>query len=294
MQTKIDNSLNNRKNKIFFSIITVNLNNNKGLKKTVDSIFNQNYSNYELIIIDGLSDDGSRTYLNTLHNSKIIIISEKDNGIYEAMNKGIRLSQGSYLIFMNSGDIFYDNNVLTSAAQFIQPNVRIAVGISAYQTKDKRLYPPVKQPYWYWFLNNGIRHQSAFIARIAFDEAGFYNENNRIVSDHEFFLIALGINRMTYQTLPVVVSSYEGAGISGNTSDSRHVKEFESIFERHIPSFVMQHYRENESLLKGGKMAEKFKLVNRTKTGKLLIGPFLLTVYVIILFLTPILKNKRI
>lgn len=294
MQTKIANSYSNSENNLFFSVITVNLNNKKGLKKTIDSVFNQTYSNYELIIIDGLSDDGSRTYLNTLHNSKIVKISEKDNGIYEAMNKGIRLSRGSYLIFMNSGDIFYDNNVLKSAAQFIKPSVRVAVGISAYQKKDKILYPPVKQPYWFWFLYNGIRHQSAFIARTAFDEAGFYNENNRIVSDHEFFLIALGIKRMTYQTLPIIVSSYEGAGISGDTSDSRHIKEFESIFERNIPSFVMQHFIENESILKGGKMAEKFKLVNLTKTGKLLIGPFLLIVYVIILFLTPILKNKRI
>lgn len=290
MQAEYTTSLDNQKNNYFFSIITVNLNNKIGLQNSVESVLSQTYTNFELIIVDGFSDDGSRAYLDSIKNSKIKIISEKDNGIYQAMNKGINFSCGNFILFMNSGDIFYDKNVLVTAAQFMKPDVHIAVGISAYQTKDTILYPPVKTPYWFWFLHNGIRHQSAFIARGVFEEVGLYNEKNKIVSDHEFFLLALGIKRMVYQTLPVIVSSYEGGGISGSTSDPKHKKEFEDIFERHIPFFVLQHYKENESILNGGKMAEKFKLVNRTKTGKILIGPFLLLMYWILRFNS---KNKQ-
>ena len=94
-----------------FSIITINYNNKIGLEKTLNSISSQKNKNFEFVIVDGGSTDGSVDLLRK--NSKIIskYISEKDSGIYHAMNKGIKMSSGNYLIFINSGDCLVDENV---------------------------------------------------------------------------------------------------------------------------------------------------------------------------------------
>ena len=99
----------------FLSIITVNLNNKEGLHKTLISVFNQEYNDYEYIVIDGGSKDNSKEIL--IEFSKATLkdfkwISEPDSGIFEAMNKGIRLATGEYLLFLNSGDFLVNNNVL--------------------------------------------------------------------------------------------------------------------------------------------------------------------------------------
>ncbi|MFN5376044.1 MAG: glycosyltransferase, partial [Chitinophagaceae bacterium] len=89
------------------TIISVNLNNLSGLKKTVNSVISQDYTNFEYIIIDGGSNDGSAEYIQSISRKLKYYISEKDYGIYSAMNKGILKSNGDYLIFLNSGDYFY-------------------------------------------------------------------------------------------------------------------------------------------------------------------------------------------
>ena len=96
----------------FYSIITVNLNDVNGLKKTFKSIKNQSYKSYEHIIVDGDSLDGSKKFLKNLNHNKIKKIIGKDRGIYDAMNKGIKISKGKFLIFLNSGDTFFSNSSL--------------------------------------------------------------------------------------------------------------------------------------------------------------------------------------
>ncbi len=98
-----------RKNLPLVSIITVVLNNKKFLQQSINSVLNQSYKNYELIIIDGKSTDGTVEILKK-NNSKIDFwISEKDKGIYDAMNKGIKISRGSLISILNSDDIYYKN-----------------------------------------------------------------------------------------------------------------------------------------------------------------------------------------
>ena len=95
-----------------FSIITINYNNLKGLKRTVRSIFEQSYRNFDYIVIDGGSKDGSIDYLKTMQRRGLSFVSEPDNGIYDALNKGVNLSNQEYVLFVNSGDILYDKDVL--------------------------------------------------------------------------------------------------------------------------------------------------------------------------------------
>ena len=95
-----------------FTIITVSYNSGKDLINTCLSVINQSYKNLELIIIDGKSNDSSLSELKVINDRRLTIYSEKDHGIYDAMNKGIRLAQGDYVIFMNSGDFFANSGVL--------------------------------------------------------------------------------------------------------------------------------------------------------------------------------------
>ena len=107
-----------KKNQPLITIITVVLNNRKFLQKTIDSVLNQSYKNYEFIVIDGKSTDGTVNILQK-NNSKIDFwISEKDNSIYDAMNKGIKFSRGSIIVFLNSDDIFYKQALRTAANYF--------------------------------------------------------------------------------------------------------------------------------------------------------------------------------
>ena len=85
------------------SIITINYNDFSGLKKTVESVIKQTYSNFEYVVIDGGSTDESYKYLQEKKDSFSHLVSEKDAGIYNAMNKGIRAAKGEYLLFLNSG-----------------------------------------------------------------------------------------------------------------------------------------------------------------------------------------------
>ena len=96
----------------FISIVVVSLNTKNDFVKTISSIEKQEYKNYEVIIVDGDSIDGTKNEI--IKKKKIIskTIIEKDKGIYHAMNKGIKVSSGRWIIFMNSGDIFYNKKVL--------------------------------------------------------------------------------------------------------------------------------------------------------------------------------------
>ncbi len=102
---------NNKKNEPLVSVITVVLNNQKYLTKSINSVLKQSYKNFELIIIDGGSTDGTLEILRKNNNKIDFWISEKDKGLYDAMNKGIRLSRGSIISILNSDDTYYRNAI---------------------------------------------------------------------------------------------------------------------------------------------------------------------------------------
>ena len=111
-----------------FTIITVSYNSGKDLINTCLSVINQSYKNLELIIIDGKSNDSSLSELKVINDRRLTIYSEKDHGIYDAMNKGIRLAQGDYEIFMNSGDFFANSGVLDEITKKIKIEHDVIIG----------------------------------------------------------------------------------------------------------------------------------------------------------------------
>jgi len=100
------------------SIITVNLNDVEGLKKTMTSVLEQTWQEFEYIVIDGGSTDGSKEYIESFSDKISVWVSEPDAGIYNGMNKGIKVANGEYLLFLNSGDHLFDNRVLDTNRKF--------------------------------------------------------------------------------------------------------------------------------------------------------------------------------
>ncbi len=105
-----------------FSIITVVYNDVENIEETIKSLLNQTYKNFEYIIIDGKSDDGTVEKIKKYEKEITYFVSEKDGGIYDAMNKGIKISSGEFLFFLNSNDFFYNKNVLKNIAEISEKN----------------------------------------------------------------------------------------------------------------------------------------------------------------------------
>ena len=146
------------------SIITVCYNAEKVIENTILSVINQEYNNYEYIIIDGNSKDNTTEIIKKYSNRITYWISEADNGIYHAMNKGIKKSSGDYLIFMNAGDTFYNNKVL---AEIFSENQSKDIISGIALTGNEKKWLPAKEIdlCLMYFYTTGLCHQATFIKK---------------------------------------------------------------------------------------------------------------------------------
>jgi glycosyltransferase involved in cell wall biosynthesis len=216
------------------SIITVNLNNAAGLRKTIESVVNQTFTDYEYIIIDGGSTDGSVEIIKEYADKITYWVSEPDKGIYNAMNKGIKVAKGEYCLFLNSGDWLLLNSTLFSFFSKFE-NYDILYG-NVMKNYGLEVFPH-KLTLSFFYLDT-ICHQAAIIRTKLFKEIGFYNENLKIAADWEFFIKAIFINNFSYKYIDVNISNYEGNGLS-STVDSRKImfEEKKNTFRKYFPNF---------------------------------------------------------
>ena len=198
-----------------FSIITINYNNVIGLKRTFESVFNQVYKDFEYIVIDNNSTDGSLDCIE-YNNDKIDFwVSELDQGIYNAMNKGVMKAKGEYLLFLNSGDALCSTNSLTMVYESIINNNEIdiyygnifVVGDDIYE----KIYPNSLS--FKYFLNDTLPHPASFIKRKCFEEI-MYDESLKIVSDWKLFVLGITKHNFTYQHINKTISTFYLDGIS--------------------------------------------------------------------------------
>ena len=172
------------------SIVTINYNGEKYLENTIQSICNQNYTDYELIIIDGASTDGSASIIEKYSDRISKIISEPDKGIADAMNKGITLSTGDYIAFIHSDDYLLSNDSLSDAAKWLDQNHEIfAFGIHFGNENTYKPHYPRGFNYWMNF-KFGLLHQGVLCHRNVFDAIGNFNTNFKLAMDYDFFLRA--------------------------------------------------------------------------------------------------------
>jgi glycosyltransferase involved in cell wall biosynthesis len=249
------------------TIITINFNNIYGLKKTIESAVSQSLTDFEYIIIDGGSIDGSTEIIKHYSDKLSWWVSEPDRGIYHAMNKGILKSTGDYILFLNSGDYFCSDNTLESCKSFIDGSCDFYSGnLFLVSSGQRKLLSPVKEISLYYCVYEGLTHPNTFIRRSLYDRFGLYNEENKIVSDWEFFLIALGLNNASYKPLDVDVACFIRDGVSSGTDNSAIAEETRNAVSRHIPGSILidlerLHYLEgkmNQAHYRGLEYLEKY------------------------------------
>lgn len=198
------------------SIITINLNDKVGLQQTIDSVAMQTFTDYEFIIIDGKSSDGSIEVINSNSHKITHALSETDTGIYNAMNKGIQLAKGEYLYFLNAGDRIFSDNVLQRVFEEDTTASFICGNFFTENNDIVTLETPYRDRDWtfalYDIYSTYLCHQAFFIRKDNFDKYGMYSEDLRITADWELFLIAIGANHesVLYKDIDLVIYNLEG------------------------------------------------------------------------------------
>jgi glycosyltransferase len=183
---------------VLFSIITVVYNNHQTISDALESVLNQNYSPLEYFIIDGESTDGTLDIIKRYQDKIKKIVVEPDEGIYDALNKGLRLAQGEIIGLLNSDDLYIDNNVLIKVAAIFKnyPEIDIVYGDLVY-VKAKDIYKTVRywtsKPYYETFFEDGEipPHPSVFVRKRVYEQIGGFNTDLKFASDYEFILRAL-------------------------------------------------------------------------------------------------------
>lgn len=219
------------------SIITINYNNAEGLAATIKSVLSQTLVNFEYIVVDGDSNDGSKEVIEENKSSISHWLSKPDSGVYQAMNRGIELATGDYVLFLNSGDTFRDPQVLWKANEKIKGDIEIYYGDLMFIHKGKELlreYP--KKLEFDYFLERSLPHPGSFIKRALFDTYFYYSEEYRIASDWEFFIYVICKAEVSYKHLEMVMSNFDLHGMSNEPKNKLRIsEEREKILEKHFP-----------------------------------------------------------
>lgn len=212
------------------SIITVTLNNALGLRETIENVISQTYSDYEYIIIDGGSTDGSVEVIKRYANKIFYWVSESDKGIYHAMNKGIAKSNAEWVLFMNCGDMFANSEVLKNVFNSkIESQAKVLYGNVLVKGSNAIVYPSALSKSFFLFAT--ICHQSLFTKRELFSRYGNFNLSYSIASDKEWLLrIFLAKNHFSYIDLDIC--AWDPVGVSSENIDlfTKETKEIEKLY----------------------------------------------------------------
>ena len=230
------------------SIITINYNDKIGLSKTINSVLNQTFDDFEFIVIDGGSNDGGIDVIKQYKDKIDYWVSEPDKGVYNAMNKGIKVAKGEFLIFMNSGDCFTSNTILKEVSPDLTLDFDIYYGnTNKVSSHSKRLKTYPEKLTFSFFYSNSINHQSSFIRRSLFDTYFYYNETYKIASDWEFFVYTICYANVSTKYLKKTIADYDFTGISSNPKFADlFIKEKLESLHKYFPTFVDDYKQVNE------------------------------------------------
>lgn len=219
------------------SVVTINYNNLQGLKLTVESMLRQTFRDYEWIVIDGGSEDGSREYLKEHGEWFAHVVSEADGGIYNALNKGARLAQGKYLYFLNAGDRLYAADVLQRMLSAGDADLLYGDVCFCYPDREDVGRHPERLTLQY-LRKSPLNHQSTMVRRSCFERLGGFDERFSIAADWRL-LVQLKLEGARFRYVPIVVCRYDMSGIS-SCSQERMEEERRQFFEELIPAVYLE------------------------------------------------------
>lgn len=239
------------------SIITINYNNAAGLRKTMESVFAQTSKGFEYIVIDGASSDDSvdiiKEYAQKLEIGDCKLenlqwISEPDSGIYEAMNKGLKMCHGEYTLMLNSGDYLVDEHVVDRIIPELHSE-DIIQGNLIEDMPDKRIRNRGYGRTEISFIDaigGYILHQATFIRMSVHEQYGYYDESYRKNADTYFFINALAFGNATFRYVDIDIANFDMNGIS-NQSDSKWQQigreENRRWYGEHVSKRIMEIYQ---------------------------------------------------
>ncbi len=239
------------------SIITINRNNAEGLRKTMESVLAQAYRDFEYIVVDGASSDHSVEVIKELTNDRVnelknfTWITEPDTGIYEAMNKGLKMCQGEYTLMLNSGDYLVDEHVIErimpelDGTDIIQGNT-----ISQREGVLWRDRGYGKSDISFLDVQRGyFLHQASFCKESLFEQYGYFNEHNRYVSDTEFFIKTLGFGGASFKYVDIDIANFDSTGFSSSKETSirqAYMEEEYAMQHRLFPGRLYTYCRDSE------------------------------------------------
>lgn len=221
------------------SIITINYNNLEGLRKTINSVVSQTWRDFEWIVVDGGSADGSRELIEEYAAKGCFSwwCSEPDKGIYNAMNKGLLHVDGDYVQFLNSGDCYTDSNVLNDFSliehdkDIISGDIIIDGDVNNYRTS-----PDESELDYEFMVHKTILHPSSFVRKEVFLKCGTFDESLRIVADWKFFLVSLIQYSCSYKRWVRIVVNFDGHGLSESKESYEIIaKERKFVLNNFLP-----------------------------------------------------------
>lgn len=228
------------------SIITVNYNGAEGLKKTLESVRNQSFKDFEQIVVDGCSTDGSleviKEYVQKIGNYRWV--SERDKGIYDGMNKGIAMAIGEYLYFLNGGDtLMSDSSIEEMFASgktddILVGRLNYTDGRGRYHESHQRRLPYNTM---LGFIRTGIPHQSAFIRKDLFTKIGMYDLNYPVAADWQFFMRAIGLYGVNVGYCDVLLAHFDNGGLTSQRGDLM-VRDIRKATWETIPAGMREDY----------------------------------------------------
>ena len=206
------------------SVITVCKNNVAGLKVTLESIVNQTYDSYEIIVVDGASTDGTLEIIQGYGRKISHWVSEPDSGIYHAQNKGIDMASGEYCLFLNSGDFLSDENVLEKIfsvpdqADIMYGDMLLKNGELIYMKSPEHI--GTKR-----MLADTLWHPVTFIRSSLFKKYGKYDQRFKIAADYELFVRLIIKKKISMRYISVAVSVFHTGGVSSRHEFRRQLEE---------------------------------------------------------------------
>ncbi len=211
------------------SIITVSYNSIRTISETINSVLAQSYPDIEYIIIDGLSTDGTIELVNSFDGRVSKFLAEPDNGIYDAINKGIRLSTGNIVGILNSDDVFYDNSIIEKIVEAFKENDIDAVfGDALFVNRVKtskivRYYSSKSFSSDKFKYGHMPAHPSFYVKRELFEKLGYYKVDYKIAADFELLVRFMYINPLKYKYLEMPFVSMRMGGVSNKSIWSKYV-----------------------------------------------------------------------
>lgn len=214
----------------FFSIIIPTYNSEVTISRALDSVLKQSYKDYEILIMDGISTDNTKSIVETYQRTHdtIKMFSEKDTGIYDAMNKGIERSKGDWLYFLGSDDYFFNHQVLMSVANALNDTSYDVIYGNVFFTAKNTLYDGEFN--YVKLMQRNICHQAIFLKKTVFDKIGNFELTYTSVADWHHNIKWFYNDDIKHRFIDLIVADYSDGGYSSHNRDQNFLDAKSEIF----------------------------------------------------------------